>query len=61
VHKGPYTALSLAYGAISKYIEDNGYEVIAPPRELYLKGEWITNDPNEFITELQFPVRKKEQ
>jgi effector-binding domain-containing protein len=61
VHTGPYTALSMAYGAISKYIEDNGYEVSAPPRELYLKGGWITDDPNEFITELQFPVRKKEK
>lgn len=61
VHKGPYSSLSMAYGAISKYIEDSNYEVVAPPRELYLKGEWVTKDPNEFVTELQFPVRKKDK
>ncbi|MDF2532432.1 MAG: transcription activator effector binding protein [Clostridia bacterium] len=60
VHTGPYTTLPMAYGAISKYIQDNGYEVIAPPRELYLKGGWITDDPNEYVTELQFPVRRRE-
>lgn len=59
VHTGPYSTLSMAYGAISNYIQDNGYEVIAPPRELYLKGGWMTDDPNEYVTELQFPVRKK--
>lgn len=58
VHKGPYTSLSMAYGAISKWIAENGYRIIAPPRELYIKGEWITDDPNEFITELQFPVSR---
>lgn len=58
VHKGPYQNLHLAYTAICKWIEDNGYQITQSPRELYLKGEWVTNDPNEFITELQFPVSK---
>lgn len=58
VHVGPYNSLSMAYGAIQKYIAENSYDVIAPPRELYIKGGWITDDPNEYITELQFPVRK---
>ncbi|MFZ5985906.1 MAG: MerR family transcriptional regulator [Bacillota bacterium] len=58
VHKGPYETLNMAYSAISKWIEENRYEIIAPPRELYLKGAWITDDPNEYITEIQFPFRK---
>ncbi len=58
VHKGTYQSLHMAYTAVCKWIEENGYEIIAAPRELYLKGEWITNDPNEYITELQFPVSK---
>lgn len=57
VHKGPFETLNLAYSAISKWIEDNGYEIVGAPRELYLKGEWLTNDPNEYITEIQFPVK----
>ncbi len=59
VHKGSYQTLHMAYAAISKWIEDNSYEIVQPPREIYLKGEWATGDPNEFITEVQFPVRKK--
>ena len=59
VHVGPFNGLSIAYGVIEKYIEENAYEVTAPTRELYLKGEWATDDPAEYITELQFPVRKK--
>ncbi|HEX3029153.1 MAG TPA: MerR family transcriptional regulator [Clostridia bacterium] len=59
VHKGSFQTLHMAYSAISNWIEENGYEIIGPQRELYLKGEWITKDPNEYVTEIQFPVRKK--
>lgn len=59
VHKGSFQTLHMAYSAISNWIEENGYEIIGSQRELYLKGEWITNDPNEYVTEIQFPVRKK--
>ena len=58
VHKGPYETLYMAYNAISTWIEENKYEIMGPHRELYLKGEWITSDQNEYITEIQFPVRK---
>ncbi|KNF07516.1 transcriptional regulator [Gottschalkia purinilytica] len=58
IHKGSYQTLHMAYNAISKWIEENKYEIIGPQRELYLKGEWITSDQDEFITEIQFPVRK---
>lgn len=58
VHQGSYENLHLAYNAISKWIEENGYQIAGAPRELYLKGEWLTNDPNEYITEVQFPVSK---
>ncbi len=60
VHKGPFQTLHNAYAAISKWIEDNDYEIIQAPREIYLKGEWVTKEPNEFVTELQFPVKKKQ-
>jgi effector-binding domain-containing protein len=60
VHQGSYQTLHMVYNAISKWIEENKYEIVGPQRELYLKGEWITSDPNEYITEIQFPVRKIE-
>jgi effector-binding domain-containing protein len=58
VHKGAFQTLHMAYNAISKWIEDNRYEIAGAQRELYLKGEWLTDDPNEYITEIQFPVKK---
>ncbi|QHQ60469.1 MerR family transcriptional regulator [Anaerocolumna sedimenticola] len=56
VHKGSYQTLSLAYNALSKWIEENGYTMSGPQRELYLKGEWDSKNPDEYITEIQIPV-----
>lgn len=58
IHQGPYENLNQAYAAIMTWIEQNGYKVSGLSRELYLKGEWLTPDPNEFITEIQFPVSR---
>ncbi len=58
VHKGSYQTLHLAYEAMSNWIEENEYEIVQPPREVYLKGHLMINDPNGFITMLQFPVFK---
>ena len=58
IHKGSYENLSMAYNALIKWIEENGYKVIGPNRELYLEGEWSTSNPEEYITEIQIPVEK---
>lgn len=59
VHKGPYSTLSRAYEALSDWIEGKGYKLAGPHRELYLKGEWDSDSEDEYITELQIPVEKK--
>lgn len=58
-HKGAYEHLGNAYGFIMKYIEDNGYEITECPRERYIDGIWNKEDVNEWLTEIQVPVRKK--
>lgn len=58
VHQGSYEKLSMAYGALMKWIEDNGYKIVGPNRELYLEGEWSGKGPEDFITEIQIPVAK---
>lgn len=58
VHKGPYETLNLAYSAIMKWIEDNNYSIIAPEREVYLQGVDSTANPDDYITEIQFPIQK---
>ena len=60
VHTGPFATLGEAYDALAKWIDQNGYHIVGPGRELNLKlpeklGD--QNDPNT-INEIQFPVEK---
>ena len=57
VHHGPYEELSSAYHSMLAWVTENGYELVGPPREIYL------NDPREvgpeqLQTKLEFPVAK---
>ncbi len=56
VHKGPFSTISGTYEALYDWIRQNGYKISGPLREIYHKGEWITDDPEEYITELQVPI-----
>ncbi|UCE27986.1 MAG: MerR family transcriptional regulator [Candidatus Coatesbacteria bacterium] len=58
IHKGPYDGLNAAYQVLTKWIDDNGYRIVGPDREVYLAGCASTDDPNEYVTEIQFPVEK---
>jgi DNA-binding transcriptional MerR regulator len=57
IHHGSFSTLSQAYGAISTWIETNGYRINGPTRELNLEYE-RGGDQSKFVTELQFPVAK---
>ena len=57
-HKGPYGTIGLAYGAVMKWIEENNFEVIGLPRESYLDGCWNKEIPEDWLTEVQVPVRR---
>lgn len=58
LHKGPYDQLPQAYSAIVLFIEENGYEIVGNQREVYIDGVWNKDTPNEWLTEIQFPVKK---
>ncbi|MCR0206020.1 MerR family transcriptional regulator [[Clostridium] innocuum] len=58
MHKGPYRTLPRAYQAIVSFIEDSGYEIIGHQRESYIDGIWNKDSEDEWLTEIQFPVRK---
>jgi len=59
VHNGAYNTLSQAYDAIGKWIEANGYRIVAAPREIYLYcPEPVRQDDLSCVTEIQFPVEK---
>jgi DNA-binding transcriptional MerR regulator len=60
VHTGPFAMIMEAYNALAKWIDQNGYQIVGPGRELNLRlpdtpGD--QNDPNT-VNEIQFPVEK---
>ena len=58
IYKGPYENIGEAYSAIVSWAESSGYRITGPDRELYLVSPADTDDPNQYITEIQFPVKK---
>lgn len=57
VHHGPFATLGQAYQAVVSWIEENGYHIIGPCREIYLRYE-RGGDQKNYVTEVQFPVSK---
>jgi len=60
VHTGPFATIGEAYDAIARWIDQNGYQIVGPGREINLRlpetlGD--QNDPNT-VNEIQFPVEK---
>lgn len=57
-HKGSYDTLHQSYTVVLDYIEENGYEICGNIRESYIDGVWNKETPEEWLTEIQIPVRK---
>ena len=59
IHNGPFATLNEAYTAIGKWIDANGYRILGPSREIYLRPakNGSQTDPDT-VTEIQFPVEK---
>lgn len=59
VHRGGYSTLSEAYGAVVSWIIENGYMIAGAPFDLYIKTQFDSLAPEDWETEVYFPVRKK--
>ena len=59
VHRGGYSTLSEAYGAVVAWIVENGYEIAGAPFDLYRKTQFDSYSQEDWETEVYFPVRKK--
>lgn len=55
--KGSYEQLGDAYAFAMNWLEHNGYRCVDTARERYIDGCWNKDDPAEYLTELQFPVK----
>lgn len=58
IHKGPYDTNWKSYVAMKEWCSQKGYEVIGPATEVYIIDPVFTKNPDEFVTELQFRVKK---
>lgn len=57
-HVGPYDNLGECYTALSEWIEKNGYNITGAPFDLYVKDCFGNIPPNEYVTEVYFPITK---
>ncbi|MCD8090634.1 MAG: GyrI-like domain-containing protein [Clostridiales bacterium] len=51
-------SLTEGYAAVVKWINSNGYRIIAPPYEIYTKSHVDNLPVSEWETEIYFPVEK---
>jgi len=58
LHKGDYSGFPKAYSSVLRFVEENEYEIIENPRESYIDGIWNKDSVEDWLTEIQFPVRK---
>lgn len=59
-HKGSYDTFPVSYAALLNFIEENNYEICGNIRESYIDGVWNRERPEEWLSEIQIPVRKRE-
>ena len=57
IHYGTFDNYPLAHGAVQQWMQENGYVPDGSPRDVYLVFD-ITGNPEEWVTELQYPVKK---
>ena len=59
-HKGTYDTFHRSYVRLLDFIEENGYEICGNIRESYIDGVWNKDIPQEWLSEIQIPVRKRD-
>ena len=58
LHYGKYENLRDAYLFAIEWAKENGYTICGEPRERYINGAWNCSDSNEWLTELQLPIKE---
>lgn len=58
-HIGAYNTIHNSYRRLSEYIRKNGYQIAGLSAEVSIIDSAYTDNPNEYITEVQFPVKKR--
>ncbi len=59
IYKGSYTRITDVYTAVIAWMEANGYAPAGPMFNICHVSPHETQDPEEFVTEVCYPVKKK--
>ena len=57
--RGGYDQLNDVYAAVTSWVNANGYEYTGPMFNIYHVSPHETENPEEFVTEVCYPVKKK--
>lgn len=57
--KGPYDGMGEANFAVAEWVRDNGYQFAGPAFFIYHVSPHETDDPEQFVTEVCYPVHKE--
>lgn len=58
VYQGPYEKIGEANAAVAAWVRDNGYTYDGPAFNIYHISPHETKDPEQFVTEVCYPVKK---
>ena len=59
IFKGGYEQIAAVNEAIAEWANENGYEFNGAAFWIYHKSPYETKNPNDYVTEVCFPVKKK--
>jgi DNA-binding transcriptional MerR regulator len=59
IHTGADLLLGQAYATLYRWMKDNSYQIIGPPRQVRLRYA-MHMDPAQYVTEVQFPIATQE-
>ena len=57
--QGPYELCDEVMAAVAQWVSDNGYELDGPTFNIYHVSPHETSNPDEYVTEVYYPVRKR--
>jgi DNA-binding transcriptional MerR regulator len=58
IEEGEFSNIAPAYNYLGQWIEENGYGICGTARQLPLKGPCNEANHNDYLTEIQVPVKK---
>jgi DNA-binding transcriptional MerR regulator/effector-binding domain-containing protein len=56
IYRGDYPQIGSAFATLGRWLLASGYEATGPCREVYHRSPAHTANPDEYVTEIQYPV-----